>query len=347
MPDLTAKKKNTPQTSFISMNSNIDSTDIEEVEAAIANTQKRWTSLNGSMFWGAGDVLEYVPAGSYLCKHSERTGFFLEKLSITTDSLVNLPHMVCNDVVSQIEEFWSDKMAKNFKKRGFLRKRGILMFGEPGSGKTSTIQKLISLLIERGGIALFPSDPEVFVGCLQMIRRIEPNRPIIAILEDFEILTERKSEENDWLSVLDGEAQVDNIVFIATTNYIDRLDKRFVDRPSRFDFVVPIPMPSAKARASFLKQKEKSLTNEEIYEWVVKTENYSIAHLKELIIANRCYGHSLDDAISRLNKMKERNFNTDDMEMDASRKQGLGFTSKPVTDGIDKKELLEYIKSLG
>lgn len=343
MPDLEAIH---PPSSEAHTRCEMDEMDEDTLDGFISKTQKRWTSLNGTMYWGAGDVLETVPSGSYRCKHSDRMGFYLEKLSITTDSLVDLPDMVCNSVVTQIEDFWSDDMAKRFRERGFLRKRGILMFGEPGSGKTSTIQKLIKLLVDRGGIALSPTDPDIFVGCLQMIRRIEPDRPIIAILEDFEILTERKNDENEWLSVLDGEAQVDNIVFIATTNYIDRLDKRFVDRPSRFDYVVPISMPSAKARASFLKQKEKTLTDEEICEWVMKTENYSIAHLKELIISNRCYGNSLGDSIERLNKMKQRNFSTDDMEIEASGKQGLGFVTESSEPKINQEELLEFIKTL-
>jgi SpoVK/Ycf46/Vps4 family AAA+-type ATPase len=113
--------------------------------------------------------------------------------------------------------------------------------------------------------------------------------------------------ENEFLALLDGEAQVDNIVFLSSTNYPERLDRRFVDRPSRFDTIKYIGMPSAGARHLFLNAKEPSLTPEELDLWVERTEGFSIAHLKELIIAVRCFRQPFAEALDGLSKCTNGN----------------------------------------
>ena len=72
---------------------------------------------------------------------------------------------------------------EEFDKRGFIHKRGILLWGDPGSGKTSIVQLLIKRLVDDGGLAVFIGHPSTAVSCLQMIRRIEPERKLIVILE--------------------------------------------------------------------------------------------------------------------------------------------------------------------
>ena len=91
-----------------------------------------------------------------------------------------------------------------------------------------------------------------------------------------------------------------------TTNYPERLDKRFVDRPSRFDTIKWIGMPSAAARKVYLQAKEPSLTTEELNHWVSHTEGFSVAHLRELVILVKCFDRPLSTAIARLEAMRLR-----------------------------------------
>lgn len=245
---------------------------------------------------------------------------------IETDALIQLPDMVCNEVIDQIKLFWSDKVKNALEQRGFMHKRGIMMYGEPGSGKTCTIQMLVHMLIENGGIAIYAEDPAVLSNCLQLLRRIEADRPVIVILEDFDTLTDRDRRENNWLAVLDGEAQIKNVVFLAITNYIEQLDKRFVDRPSRFDIIMPVPMPTARARAAFIRYKEPSLTDDELFEWVEASAGFSIAHVKEMIISVLCFGKTLEETVQRLNTQRARDFSNSKLESEAKGSKGLGFT---------------------
>jgi len=111
---------------------------------------------------------------------------------------------------------------------------------------------------------------------------------------------------------------------VATTNYPERLDQRFVDRPSRFDTIREIGMPTAMARQVYLQTKEPSLGAFELAEWVEQSEGFSIAHLRELIILCRCYHKPLAEAIERLSLMRSESPSSS--RANDGRKNVVGFT---------------------
>lgn len=316
--------------------------DMEEMDENLLDqmleaSQKQWSMTpDGNLFWATTNVVKNIPSGLYKCIFNDNIGHGLQRLIVSTDDLIALPDTATSIVVNEIEAFWD--MRQSFEKRGLLHKRGVLLHGEPGSGKTACLQQLVSDIIRRDGMAVYADDPHILTACLQMLRHVEPNRPVVVILEDFETLTDRQARENEWLSVLDGEAQINNVVFLASTNYIEKLDKRFTDRPSRFDVVIAVPMPGAKARALYLKTKEPSLSKEELDEWVKKSKGFSIAHLKEMIISVKCYGKTLDDTIERLRDMQRRKHHTEEelrFDPDEEGQGGFGFNQPgkdPVTD---------------
>ncbi|KPL06623.1 hypothetical protein AMJ86_07800 [bacterium SM23_57] len=319
----------------------------DELTSSIKKAQRHWgTNPESTLFWGTSNIEENIPPGLYRCAHRDDVGPCFNKLIIETDTLIRLPDMVCNEVIDQIEEFWSDRVKQAMESRGFMHKRGIMMYGEPGSGKTCTIQVLVQMLINAGGIAIYAEDPAVLSNCLQLLRRIESNRPVIVILEDFDTLTDRDRRENNWLAVLDGEAQITNVVFLATTNYIETIDKRFVDRPSRFDIIMPVPMPTARDRAAFIRYKEPSLSDDDLYEWVQASQGFSLAHVKEIIISVLCFGKTLEDTIARLNRQRKRDFSNTDLENEAKGSTGLGFSKKGGPKGafVDREDFDEFLE---
>lgn len=261
---------------------------------------RRWGS-NDRQFWTVSATYETLPPGIYKPTMAQNVGPMLLKQHISVDDLLTLPD---DEVISILEEyasFW--QLRAEFRKRGFLCKRGFLLWGPPGSGKTSCLQLMMQrLTYEMGGIAIFIEHPGIAGACLQMLRGIESERPVICIMEDIDALVDQHDEQS-FLALLDGEAQVDNVVFVATTNYPERLDARFVDRPSRFDTIRYIGMPSAAARRFYLEHKEPELTADEVDEWVKLSDGFSIAHLKEMIIAIRCFGQPLTAVIKRLDDM--------------------------------------------
>lgn len=278
--------------------------------AAVTGEARRWAGSDG-FYWGAKETHDKLPAGMYSCVVMPNIGNAVKRSEVHTDSLTILPDSQCGEVIDEFKRFW--RLASNFKERGFLHKRGFLIWGPPGSGKTSLIQLMTQEIINTlGGIVLQIDHPAIAATCLDMLRKIEPERPLIGVIEDLDALVE-KFGEGEFLNLLDGECQIDNVIYCATTNYPERLDPRFVDRPSRFDTITFVGMPSAAARRSYFVWKEPSLQGQELDKWVGLSEGFSIAHLREMIIANRCFEQKIEDVAHRLNRMHTRHPKSSDL----------------------------------
>lgn len=224
--------------------------------------------------------------------------------NLVTDKLLRLPDSRSDEVISEIERFWTLK--DRFKKFGFTHKRGFLLYGPPGSGKTSTISFIIKQMINSNGLALLANmNPDVVSSALKVLRKIEPERKIVVVMEDLDTIIATYGE-SEVLSILDGESSVDNCVFLATTNYPENLDGRIVNRPSRFDRVVKIGMPNEAARKAYLVSRELNLSDTEMKKWVEATKDFSIAHIKELIVGVYCYGNDFTKEVERLKSMAKK-----------------------------------------
>ena len=234
-----------------------------------------------------------------------------------SDNIVQLPETANVRVLDGMKKFWSSK--HKYEKFGFVYKRGILLWGPPGSGKTVTINLLMKELISLGGIVLLCSDPELMEVMLQRIRVMEPNRPIIVVMEDLDEMIERH-QEHSILSMLDGENQISNVVYIATTNHPERLGARMVNRPSRFDERIFVGMPSENARRHYLRFAASELGEEDLDMWVKDSKYFSIAHLRELVAACYCLDQEYKKVLKRLQSMTEK-----PKFVDGFRKGNTGF----------------------
>lgn len=269
---------------------------------------RRW-SQSDDTFWPAAETCDRLQAGFYRFNSLPNIGPCLVRTKIATDNLLELPDTASAEVLEEFARFW--QLKPRFSARGFLHKRGFLLWGPPGAGKSCSLMLMAHRIVQQDGLVCQIEHPRLAATCLGFVRKIEPERPILAILEDLDALIDRHGE-TEFLALLDGETQIDSIIYVATTNYPERLDKRFVDRPSRFDTIRWIGMPSAAARKMYLMAKEPSLCDAELVEWVRRTEGFSIAHLRELIILVQCFGRSLDAAVAQLEDMHERQPNSGD-----------------------------------
>lgn len=263
----------------------------------------RWTT-NGEAYWSVGSMCKTLPAGVYGCRVNNDLGPYVVPEPWRTDGLLELPDHAMEETLADFEKFWTLESA--FTKRDFLHKRGVMVWGPPGSGKTCLIALLAARLVKQmRGVVLKVDQPHATTACLALIRKIEPKRPLVTIMEDLDALVMQYGEPA-FLSFLDGEMNVNGIVHIATTNYPERLDRRFVDRPSRFDTIRYVGMPSAAARKAYLIAKAPDLaTDGELDVWVKKSDGFSLAHLKEMIVAVKCFEQPLSDVVARLRAMME------------------------------------------
>lgn len=270
-------------------------------------------AVHGVNFFPCDRAVDILVPGQYEVQNSPQSGIFFQLKTTSFDNLLRLPDSASEEILNGIEKFWTKE--KHFRKFGFLHKRGVLLWGPPGSGKTSTLQLLSQSIVEAGGVSIYVNNPSVAAQGLAILRRIEPIRCVMVMMEDLDAMIQNHGE-HEVLALLDGELQIDKVVFIATTNYPERLDKRIVNRPSRFDIVKLIDMPNADARRMFLEAKNKRLTPKkgrngpkladgslELDTWVKETEGFSIAHLKEMIVSVEVFEVPFEKALERLRSM--------------------------------------------
>lgn len=244
-----------------------------------------------------------LSSGIYEVMYNDMIGIPMYKpMTSMTDNLVDLPNTVSERVCKDVEKFWTAKTRRNYDKYGVVYKRGILLYGPPGTGKTCTIAKIMEYVATRlDGLVLFNPKPLAVYHSVRAIREIEPARKILVIYEDFE--KRLRERENEYLALLDGEMQLENIVFIATTNHIDQIPPKIKDRPGRFAHTLEVGFPDEATRRNFLKAKIHPEDKVDIEEWVKATEGLSIDHLKDLIVSVLCIGMRLDSAVAKLKNM--------------------------------------------
>ena len=256
-----------------------------------------WSTTDGISFSGAGRTSRKLEAGQYDIYCDMYRGPTFTKHISTYDELVNINGSVSSKIVDGILDFWTKK--EIYEQYNFVWKRGILLYGPPGGGKSCTIQLISEEIVERGGIVIY-YDSNVgisdTVDCLEIMRSIEPERPLIIIIEDIDNV-----RDVELTALMDGEDQFNNIVFIGTTNYPEKLAPRVV-RPSRFDEKHFIGMPDYEGRKvyinSVLDRVNDKISENELNSWTEKTEGMSLAYIKEVIILTRVFGKSLDESIT-------------------------------------------------
>ena len=242
--------------------------------------------------------------------NSSLSNFTLKKQPFKTDELYHLPSPEITDILTDINNFWERQ--HKYKQYNFIHKRGILMYGDPGCGKSGIIQLISQKLIERNGIVINVKDQEdleSFSSFIGTFRKVEPNRFIVVILEDIDsIAGESGYQTSKLLNILDGVKQIEGVVYIATTNYPEKLQERITNRPSRFDRRYKVELPNADIRRTYIKNKltDNDLTGINIEEWVEKTEGMSLSHLKEVVISVIVMDRTFEETIINLEGLSEK-----------------------------------------
>ena len=232
-----------------------------------------------------GATVKKLPANAYTITYVSGEIVFV-KQTLNTDELFIFEDNLSERVMDEVDRFWTK--TEIFKSYKFVHKRGFLLFGPQGSGKTSIVHQIITNVINRQGVCFLADSPEYLEDGLRSFRLVEPDRPVVCVFEDIDDII-KIHDEAILLKLLDGESQIDHVVNIATTNYPEELDKRIAARPRRFDTVLRIEMPKEEVRKAFLLRKlnlEKS--TKEVDLWVKDSEGLSFAALAELIIAVKC-----------------------------------------------------------
>lgn len=262
--------------------------------------QPQWSMTTPDSYMVSSKSIPSIPVGVFQIRTDSNGRIMFVLQDVITDVLIRLADTVSDEVVKGILRFWESE--ESFLTHGILFKRGILLWGPAGSGKTATVNFIIQQIIQLGGVVVLCDDPGLAAAGLMYFRKIEPDRPVVFVMEDIEE-TIKAHGESKLLSLLDGETQVDKIVYLATTNHPELLGARIVNRPSRFDEVRFIGMPNAMSRRIYLQHVLKNAKDVDLEQWVKDTKGLSIAHLKELMVATQVLGRTYPETLQRLKRM--------------------------------------------
>jgi hypothetical protein len=267
----------------------------------------QWSTSDGINFIPSSDTQKTLLPGVYEIRQSPSIGIYFEKIPTKTEGLIRFPDTNSDLVVHEIQKFWTRQ--EYFSKYGLSYKRGILLYGPPGGGKSCTVQLIMADVVHRGGIVLNFCHPSLFMEGVRALRQVQPDTPVVTAMEDIDSILEHYSESS-VLNILDGVTEVNWMVFLATTNYPERLGSRIINRPSRFDKRFKIGHPSAESRRLYFEHlignDDPTALGIDIKRWVKDTAHLSIAHLRELFIAVVILNDSYEQALEILQSMKEK-----------------------------------------
>lgn len=179
-----------------------------------------------------------------------------------------------------------------YERLGIAWRRGALMIGPPGNGKTHCVRALVKEL--RISSLYVQSLSHQYYTAEQMWQQVFDRarglRPCVLVLEDLDSLV---NEENRsfFLNQLDGFEQNHGMIILATTNHPDRIDSAIIDRPSRFDRKYHFNLPTVDERQEYLTAWQRQLVDEtgwkleEIAAVASGTDGFSFAYMKELVIS--------------------------------------------------------------
>jgi SpoVK/Ycf46/Vps4 family AAA+-type ATPase len=242
-------------------------------------------------------ITNSLPSGVYKMVFADRV-WRATTVPVKTDELYSFPDNLTDIILSEVEEFWGKK--EIYEKHNIVHKRGILLCGTPGCGKTSIIQLLSKQIVERDGLVFVASDRDSFYGLvdnIKTIKEIEKDRPIITIIEDVDQIISQFGGDSPILDFLDGSKSIANHLCILTSNDTTDLSEALL-RPSRIDLIYEIPNPKSDIRRAYF--KNKGIAPEKLTEMVAATKDLSFAELKEVFIAVEVMGKSLEDVIKRI-----------------------------------------------
>ncbi|CAI5493398.1 unnamed protein product [Closterium sp. Naga37s-1] len=247
--------------------------------------------------------------------------------------------------LEEVVEFFQS--AEKYRRRGSKIPSGILLCGEPGSGKTL----LAKAVAGEAGVSFFSVSAsqfvEIFVGVgasrvRALYNEARENAPSVVFIDELDAVgrqrgltegsggQERDATLNQLLTCLDGFEGRGDVITIAATNRPDILDAALV-RPGRFDRKIYIPKPSLKGRAQILEvhSRNKVLDDDVDFEAVAQvTDGMSGAELANVV----------DVAALRVLRENRSEITTDDMLQAAMLEEG-GYPSPHEGSPIRQRQL--------
>ncbi len=228
-----------------------------------------------------------------------------------------LPAISRNDVVlskatmAQLDTHIFDfvKCREELKRLGQSGRKGILLHGHPGTGKTHVIHYIVANLPEHTTVLV---TAEQMLDMKEYFALARVLQPCIMVIEDIDLvgrsrddISGQKAETrlNRLLNEMDGLGEDLDILLIMTTNRVNSLEGALAARSGRADVVLEIPLPDDDCRERLIERYGHALNfqGEALAEAVARSKDISAADLKEMVrrLAQRSVARGGNPVVSR------------------------------------------------
>ncbi|RDW21264.1 ATP-binding protein [Oceanobacillus chungangensis] len=231
----------------------------------------------------------------------KQRNYMLEGINVLTDTedgLERLKEQITNqiqredilleedvktDIYRSIDEFFQ-KSGTFFKKYNIPYRRGILLYGSPGNGKT-TLVKSIAGSVSAPVVYWQITEYTTSYSIKEVFSTVTKMAPMILIIEDIDSMPEHA--RSVFLNTLDGATSKEGIFLIGTTNYPEKIDPALINRAGRFDRAYEIKQPDDTLRSEYLRKKGLTQFLDEVMleQVTTQTKGLSIAQLNELYMS--------------------------------------------------------------
>lgn len=224
-------------------------------------------------------LVDHLPAGYYGYDQP-----FIKAMDLAESNDIQLSEQQ-REIHGRIQTFWSSR--DKYRAMGIPHRRGILLHGLPGTGKTTVIRVAARELIANNGIVVEMDANRITETpwALRQIKRIEGERPVMLVVEDLDHYS-RDSFETWMTGFLDGVVGIDSFLLLSTTNYLDKISDR-LQRQGRIDEKWEIPTPSTEQRAVYIQtllEKIEGADEDFMARMVVETDSMVMSDIKGYVV---------------------------------------------------------------
>lgn len=228
-----------------------------------------------------------------------KDGNFFQAVTSAREEDMVLPADVAEQLYRDTQGFFSN--AQLYHDLNVTWKRGILLLGPPGNGKTNMIRILLQRCKDIPALYVQSANTDrgAEMGMHAIFAKARQCAPCILVLEDVETLVSG-STRSFMLNQLDGIEPNSGILVIATANDVTKLDAAILQRPSRFDAKYTFHLPDESLRRQFAAKwlthkvgedrivydSDTIVDLEALLETTVRlTKGWSFAFLKEMFMS--------------------------------------------------------------
>ncbi|WP_225752631.1 ATP-binding protein [Actinotalea sp. Marseille-Q4924] len=168
-------------------------------------------------------------------------------------------------------------------------KRGLLLYGPPGVGKTHTVRYLTASLTGTTVIQLTGNALHLIGEACSVARALQPS---MVVVEDVDLIAEDRGMHPghhpllfQLLNEMDGLAEDADVIFVLTTNRADLLEPALAARPGRVDQAIALDLPDEHGRRALFELYRGGLEVEPgaADDAVARSEGVTASFLKELL----------------------------------------------------------------